>query len=103
MNHTLVIQFPLKNASASDFDRMLMIENELQLALRESHHVSGHKIGATSLSIFIHTDDPEDAFQLARDILSREDQKNITAAISNKDDNSYSVIWPENHGGEFVI
>ena len=103
MNYQLVIQFPLTDSSAVDFDRLLMIENELDLALRDNHQVYGHDIGAGELNILIHTNDPNEAFELAKRILPKRDLEIISVAFRDTDGDEYSVIWPENYNGEFRI
>jgi len=103
MNYQLVIQFPLTNASADDFDRFLMIENELELALRNTHQVDGHHIGAGEMNIFINTNDPDEAFELAKNTLSEKDLEVISVAFRDMEGEEYSVLWPENYDGEFRI
>ncbi|MFW2372450.1 MAG: hypothetical protein ACN4GM_04960 [Gammaproteobacteria bacterium] len=103
MNYQLVIQFPLTGASADYFDRILMIENELNLALRDKHQVNGHDIGAGKINIFINTNNPDEAFELVRSILSEKDLKNISAAFRDMEGDDFSVIWPENYNAEFKI
>ena len=103
MNYQLVIQFPLTNASANEFDRILMIENELELTLRNTHRVDGHHIGAGEMNIFINTNDPNEAFELAKNTLSEKDLEVISVAFRDMEGEVYSVIWPENYDGEFRI
>ena len=103
MNYQLVIQFPLADASADDFDRLLMIENELGLALRGKHKVDGHDIGPGEMNIFIHTNDPDEAFELVKKTLSENDLETILAAFRDMKGNKYSVIWPDNYNDEFTI
>ena len=103
MNYQLVIQFPLTDASADDFDRLLMIENKLDLALRDKHQVDGHDIGAGKINIFIHTNNPVEAFELAKSTLSDNDMKTISVAFKDIDGDIYSVVWPENHNDVFTI
>ncbi len=103
MNYQLIIQFPLTNASADDFDKLLMIENELELTLRDKHKVDGHDIGSGKMNIFISTSEPAETFDLARKALSDNDLKIITVAFRDIVDDNYSVLWPENYSGEFEI
>lgn len=80
-----------------------MVENELELTLRDKHKVDGHDIGSGKMNIFISTSDPDETFELARKALSDNDLKIITVAFRDIMDDNYSVLWPENYSGEFEI
>lgn len=95
MNYQLVIQFSLTDSSADDFDQLLIIENELNLSLGDKHQVNGHDIGSDIMNIYIHTNDPDEAFELVKSLLSENDLKKITAAFRDIDGDDYSVIWPD--------
>ena len=103
MNYQLVIQFPLTDASADDFDKLLVIENELDLTLRDTHQVDGHDIGSGEMNIFIFTNNPNEAFELAKNTLSEKDLNKIMVAFRDINSDKYSVIWPENYNGDFRI
>jgi hypothetical protein len=103
MNYQLVLQFPLTDATADDFDKLLMIESQLELALREKHQVDGHDIGTGEMNIFIFTNEPNETFELAKKTLSEKDFTFMTAAFRDMNGDKYSVIWPENYNGEFEI
>ena len=103
MNYQLVIQFPLSDASADDFDQLLVIENKLDLALRYKHQVDGHDIGSGEMNIFIHTNDPTEAFRISKDALSEKDLEIVMVAFRELNGDKYSVLWPENFDGEFRI
>jgi hypothetical protein len=103
MNYQLIIQFQLADASVDDFDRLIIIENELRIIMKDKHDVDGHDLGADEMNIFIHTNDPDDAFKLAKNVLSKNDLKTILVASRQMKGEEYSVIWPENFSGEFKI
>jgi hypothetical protein len=103
MNYQLVMQFPLTDASADDFDRLLMIENELELVMRDNHQVDRHDIGAGEMNIFIRTNNPNEAFELAKSTLSENDMETISVAFRDMKGDKYTVIWPENYNKEFTI
>ncbi len=52
MNYQLVIQFSLVDAGVEDFERLMMLENELRVVLREKHMVDGHDLGAEKNEYF---------------------------------------------------
>ncbi len=103
MNYQLTLRFPLADASADDFDHIIMIENELGIILKGKHDVDGHELGTEEMNIFIHTNDPNEAFDLAKNILSEKDLETILVAFKEMKGEEYSVIWPENFNGEFRI
>jgi len=103
MKCQLVIQFPLTDSSADDFDRLLIIENELELILRDKHQVDGHDLGSGEMNMFIHTNDPSEAFVLVKNTLSEKELEIVTVAFRYMDSDVYSVIWPENFNGKFTI
>jgi len=103
MNYQLVIKFQLSDASADDFDQFLVIENKLDLALRNKHQVDGHDIGSGEMNIFIHTNDPTEAFKISKNALSKKDLEIVTVAFRELNSDKYSVLWPENFDGEFTI
>ena len=103
MNYQLVIQFSLSDASADDFDQLLVIENKLDLALRYKHQVDGHDLGSDEMNIFIHTNDPTEAFRISSGVLSEKELEIVTIAIKELEGEKYSVLWPENFDGEFRI
>ncbi len=103
MKYQVVIQFPLAGASAEDFDRLLMIENELGLVLMGMHQVDGHDMGPDEMNIFIHTNDPDEAFELVKNTLPENYLETILAACRDMKSDKYSMIWPENYNDEFTI
>ncbi len=103
MNYRLVIQFPIADTSADYFDRLITIENELGFILRDKHIVVGHDLGTEDINLIIHTDDPDEAFELAKSALSEKDLETILVAFREINGKEYSVLWPENFSGEFRI
>jgi len=103
VKYQLVLQFPIADASADDFDRLIMIENELSLSLKGYHDVDGHDIGSGEMNIFIHTDNPAEAFMLARGVLSKEDLEEISVAFREFDSDKFTLLWPENTDKKFKV
>ena len=69
MKYQLVLTFPFLNES--DFDLLLKVESEIETKLGRKHDVDGHDWGSGSMSIFVHTDMPEPAFESIKFILSK--------------------------------
>ena len=103
MNHQLIIQFPIADASADVFDRLIMLENELELILRGRHQVDGHNIGTGVINLRIRTDDPKEAFELAKAALSKKDLETIIVANKQLNSDEYSILWPGDFEGKFEI
>ncbi len=100
-SYQLAIQFPLIDAAAEVFDRIIMLERELSLTLTGKHLLEEHVMGEDSMSILINTADPAEAFELARKEISEKDLGTILVAIKNINSDQYAVIWPEDYQGEF--
>jgi len=64
MKYQLVLQLPA--SSDIDFDSLVLIEDKLSESMGEKHIVDGHDFGSGEMNIFIHTDDPDAAFDLAK-------------------------------------
>ena len=91
----------MADTSADYFDRLITIENELGFILRDKHIVVGHELRTEDMNLTIHTDDPDEAFELAKNVLSEKDLETISVAFREMEDEEYSVLWPENFSGEF--
>jgi len=103
MSFQLIIQFELNKATVDDFDRLLALENELRIALKEQHDVKGHQLGIDQINIIIHTDNPDEAFTLCRTILSNKELETVLVAYKELDGDNFYVLWPENYNGAFKI
>ena len=55
------------------------------------------------MNIFIHTNDPESAFELIKNNLDDSVITNLKVAYRKFDREKYQVIWPENFKGDFEV
>ena len=101
MKYQLVLQFDALNTE--DFDQLIEIEDRLKSALCNLHEVDGHDFGSGEMNIFIHTNDPESAFELIKNNLDDSVINNLKAAYRKFDREKYQVIWPENFKGDFDV
>lgn len=101
MNYQLVLQFP--GNLIEDFDDILKLEMDLELTLREGHSVDGHDFGSGEMNIFIHTNDPEEAFSKAKGSLNKFDSLSYIAAYRNNEGETYTVIFPAKYSGVFCV
>jgi len=93
MKYQLVLQFP--TAEIEDFDRLLSIELQLITLLGDKHNVEGHDLGAEEMNIFIHTDDPNGAFDIVKNMLTPLELHTVKAVFREMNEGGYIVVWPE--------
>lgn len=92
--YQLVIQWP--SCSINTYDLMIEAEDMLIEKLTEANEVDGHDAGADEANIFIHTDNPEGAFEEVKTILGGSAYWiDIKAAYRDMSESEYTVLWPE--------
>jgi hypothetical protein len=101
MKYQLVLQFD--SSTIEDFDELLKFELDLGIGLGNEHIVDGHDFVSNEINIFIHTDKPEKAFDISKQLLDSTNINEIVAAYRDFDCEEYTVIYPENYGKEFCI
>lgn len=101
MKYQLVIKF---NASSiKDFDHLIEIENRLIGAFGDLHEVDGHDFGTGEMNIFVHTDSPENAFEIIRKNLTASEIKDVKVAFRELGLEKINVLWPVDYNGKFTI
>ncbi len=95
MKYQLVIQFP--EELYGDLEWIAEFEDRLDESIADAE-VDGHDIGSGEVNIFIHTNNPDNTFQVSKNILEEEsvDLGNITIAYREISGNHYIPLWPEN-------
>lgn len=78
MKYQLVLQFPL--TESFDFDALIELETKLTFELGSEHKVDGHDFGSGEMNLFIHTDNPNDAFEKVIVLLSDQFASSLKAA-----------------------
>ena len=101
MKYQLVLQFDASNIE--DFDQVIEIENSTTDVLGNAHVVDGHDFGSGEMNIFIHTDKPNDAFEIIKTKLVPTMGKEMKAAYRELSGENYTVLWPEGYVGDFTI
>ncbi|WP_395400506.1 hypothetical protein ACHMW6_23915 [Pseudoduganella sp. UC29_106] len=102
MEYQLVLQ--MRGHSLINFDELISLEDELNLALSDMAGVDGHDMGRDEANIFIITSNPLVAFSRAKPILERRNLlPTINAAFRSLTDETYSNIWPEDSKVEFSV
>jgi len=102
-NFQLVMQFPLTDVNTEIFDRIIAIEKELAMLLKDKHQLGEHAMSENTMSILINTADPEEAFEIAKNAVPEEDLGVMSVAMKGINSHEYTVIWPEDYQGEFRI
>ncbi|MDP5227834.1 MULTISPECIES: hypothetical protein [Arthrobacter] len=94
MEFILVLQWPA--TSEADYDVLISLEEHLESDLNEAHgFVDGHDFGAGEMNLFVHTDQPLDAFRDAQEVLGADPRwATVRAAYRSVDGDDYTVIWP---------
>lgn len=95
MKYQLVIQFP--EELYGDLEWIAEFEDRLDESIADAE-VDGHDIGSGEENIFIHTNNPDNTFQVSKNILEEEsvDLGNIKIAYREISGNHYIPLWPEN-------
>jgi hypothetical protein len=68
MKYQLVLQWPA--VSKADFDRLISLEELIEDGLGDIGIVDGHDFGSGEMNIFVHTDNPEPAFEKIKSLLA---------------------------------
>lgn len=95
MQYVLVLQWPAE--SEADYDALIGMEDALEGALPAAHgSVDGHDFGAGEMNIFVHTDEPHEAFRDAAMSLGAEPRwAEVRVAYRPTGGDRYVVMWPE--------
>ncbi len=101
MQYQLVLQFPI--TEEFDFDALIELETKLTFELGDEHEVDGHDFGSGEMNIFIHTDNPEEAFNRTTKLLSAEFSSILRAAYRNMDSDRYSWLHPADSNEAFHV
>ena len=78
MKYQLVLQFPI--TENFDFDALIGLETKLIFELGNEHDVNGHDLGSGEINIFIHTNNPNNAFEKVKALLSDQFASSLKAA-----------------------
>ena len=93
MKYQLVLQWPA--SSIKDYDEMIRIENILIGALGDFAVVDGHDMGSGERNIFLDTDNPNQAFEKAQQVLELEHAiEGLRAAYRLFTEHDYTILWP---------
>ncbi|CAN5160803.1 hypothetical protein BH09ACT2_BH09ACT2_09950 [soil metagenome] len=95
MKYILVLQWP--DISESDYEALIAMEDRLEGDLPDAHgFVDGHDIGSGEMNIFIHTDQPLEAFRDATVVLRVNARlADVRAAYRPTEGNDYVPLWPK--------
>jgi len=100
MKYQLVVQF--SGETEKDFEHLIDLEGELEEKLNEESEVDGHDFGSGEMNVFILTDDPINAFNQIKTIVTGYDLSDMKVAYRNIEGEKYTVLWP-NSLKDFVV
>ena len=101
MKYQLVLQFPA--SSAEDFERLVALEKKVTELLGSEHEVDGHDCGTGEVNLFVHTNEPGEAFEIVKRTLLSEGSPNLIVAFRELKGDTYTVLWPERYQKEFRV
>ena len=101
MKFQLVLQFSANDLT--DFDELIDLELALILVLDDDHDVDGHDFGSGEMNIFIHTNDPVEAFKKCETAIPEALRPSLKAAYREFSEDSYRWLYPEGISGCFQI
>lgn len=95
MKYQLVIQLP--EELYGDLDWIADLEDQLDESIVDAE-IDGHDIGSGKVNVFIHSTNPMNALQTAKNILEENDVnfENIKIAYREIGSDYYIPLWPEN-------
>ena len=93
MEYQLVLQFNLTDEE--QFDWLCAIQEDLESILGKQHYVDGNDVGQGKMNIFIHTKQPNEAFELSKQGFYESDLNDMVAAYRDVEKEDYIVIWPK--------
>jgi hypothetical protein len=89
----LVLQFSAM--SPQEFDAVVALEEELIRGLPQIAEVDGHDFGAGEFNIFVLTDRPTEAFDVAKILIQRQrPQQQLRAAYRDMAKDEFVILWP---------
>jgi hypothetical protein len=89
----LILQFPA--TTTKDFDVLVALEEELTRSLRPIAKVDGHDFGMGEFNIFVLTDGPKEAFEVAKVLIQqRQPQPQLRAAYREIAEDEFVILWP---------
>lgn len=97
MRYQFVLQW--STSSREDHDAVVAMTDDLELALGEAADVDGWDFGSGEMNIFVYTDDPQTAFNLAKATLEAHGRwSGVRAAYRDVEDDDFTALWPEGLG-----
>jgi hypothetical protein len=94
MKYQLVLQWP--GISVADYDRLISLEETIRDGLGDVGIVDGHDFGSGEMNIFVHTDNPESAFEKIKALLAaRDNLQELTVGFRDFDEDGYTPVYPD--------
>jgi hypothetical protein len=102
VTYQLVIQ--AQGDTLADYDLIVAVEDRLVSAIGAAGEVDGHDVGSGEANIFILVDDPIDAFERVRPVLTEFGiLAGVRVAYRSIGGHAYTLVWPPDSKEEFAI
>ena len=102
MHYQLALHF--QGATLPDHATMNELQRDLSQVLGASATLAGHDMGVDAATVFIHTANAKATFKRCKPVLARLAAfPGVTAAYRLLDEDSYSVLWPQQFRGQFAL
>ncbi len=93
MKYLVVLQFSF--ADENQFEDLVRLEEALDKVIKFHSFVDGHDIGENEANIFIHSDEPREAFRLAKRVIDDWGKPlELRAAFRPSTGSEYEFLWP---------
>jgi hypothetical protein len=94
MKFQLVLQFEAQETK--QFDELVALEETLIALLLPTSEVDGHDFGSGEFNIFVLTDEPEEAFSVAKKLVEKTKfRDHLKAAYRKRGADEFVILWPE--------
>jgi hypothetical protein len=89
----LILQFSAMRSQ--EFDALVALEEELMRSLSQIAEVDGHDCGAGEFNIFLRTDVPKEAFNVAKILIQHlRPKQQLRAAYRDMAKDELVILWP---------
>jgi hypothetical protein len=93
MEYQIVLQFAA--TAIADFDRLIVIEEELANSLEGFADVDGNDFGSGEMNIFIIATRPVETFSKIKELMDRRGLlSSLKAAYRKMDEDDFIILWP---------
>jgi len=93
MKYQLVLQFPY-DGSAAAYDRLMALEDAAIEGIGDKGIIDGHDYGSGEMNLFVHTNDPSEAFSVLKRLFGPNEEAQVRAGYRDFEEDTYTPIFP---------